>query len=209
MDRQTIDQRLARQIEAGVIASAVLVERHWDSDATPEELDLLVRQGEWAKHRLVQNHLGLVSVIATAAARSSQGSYADLFQEGCVALHQAVMAYDWHKGPFGPYAGMWIRSAIRSHSRRHQWPAEGLEQIDDTVTEDLERSLVKVALSAAVEALPPEQRQIIELRCGWHGDPLPRQAVADQLGSTVSKVRYLERRGLATVRQRWLEAEAA
>ncbi len=212
MTTERIDQetRLAKRIEAGLLAQELLDRGSWEVEATPEELQSLAEEGRRAKEELVLAHLGLVSVIAAEAARRARcAGYADLFQEGCVALHQAVLSYDWRKGPFGPYAGMWIRSGIK-RVRPRRWAV-----LDETDLEDgapvraLDRSVTQAGLAQVLQVIPAPQSRVLRLRSGWEGEPRTRQAVADELGLTVAKVRHLERMGLESVRREWELAEAA
>jgi len=198
---------LAKRIEAGLLAQELLDGGSTTLSATDEELQALVLQGRQAKEELVLAHIGLVRVIAAEAARRSRANLSDIFQEGCVGLQQAVMSYDWRKGSFGPYAGMWIRAAVRRINGRSWVPLDN-DVEDASTTGWLDRSVTHDGLAQVLELVPTSQRQVLCLRSGWNGPPLTLRDTADRLGVTVAKVRHLERSGLATLRQHWM-AEAA
>jgi len=62
---------------------------------------------------------------------------------------------------------------------------------------DLSVSLEDDALSRALEDLTDQQRRVIELRFGLAGgEPVPLQAVGDELGLTRERVRQIERQAL-------------
>ena len=213
--------RLAKQIEAGVLAAALLEAGDhgvpsWGSVCSavapssaadppePAELRALVRQGEQAKEALALANLGLVRVISADLARRSWANRADLFQEGCVALEQAIRRYDFHRGRFGVFAGRWIRG----HLHDVAYPARreiavgaelGLDQPVEPVDD------VHNALNQGVDHLPEPERRVVRLRHGWGtGQPATLRQVAARLQVSVTKVRRLERRGLDLLRQDWL-----
>ena len=58
-------------------------------------------------------------------------------------------------------------------------------------------SLEDSALERALEGLTDQQRRVLELRFGLGGrDPLPLQAVGDELGVTRERARQIERSAL-------------
>jgi len=211
MNTQQIDRdtRFAKMIEAGLLAQEALDGGTPPLGATIEELRMLVEEGRRAKDDLVLAHLGLVTVIAAEVAKLRRVPFSDLFQEGCLALQQAVMSYDWRKGTFGPYAGMWIRAAVRRVSARSWVPLDEVDAEDLDVTRWYERSLTHTGLAQMMDLIPRGQSDVLRLRSGWDGRPLARAQIASQLGLSVSKVRRLESAGLAAVRQHWEVAEAA
>ena len=206
MDR---DIALAKRIEVGLLAQEMLDQGGTGVAATAEELATLAAEGRAATEALVLAHLGLVRVIAAEVARARRIPFADLFQEGCVALQQAVMSYDWRKGPFGPYAGLWIRAGVRRITRQSWVSLDDVELEDESSRAVLDRSLTRQGLGQVLSLIPPSERAVLRLRAGWSGQPQSRQATASQLGLTVARVRRLERSGLDTVRQCWALGQAA
>ena len=73
---------------------------------------------------------------------------------------------------------------------------------DDTTTE-VHTSAERESLHQAVQDLPVDEREVIVLRFGMHGDdPLTLQEVADELGSTRDRVRRLEKIALDKLSKR-------
>lgn len=126
---------LAEQIEAGVLAAAVLDDPTlpWGADATPTELALLRQQGEQARQRFIAANLRLVGLVARSfATRGTVG--ADLFQEGCLGLIAAVQRFDHRRGlRFSTYALFWIRASVGAAAAREigsaQVPTSRAEQL--------------------------------------------------------------------------------
>ena len=137
---------LARHMEAGTLAAAVLGGDAAPVPATQAELQCLVAIGRQAREHYVLANLRLVTMVAHPAARRSGLSSGDLFQEGVSGLLQAVDRFDYRQGVrFATYALPWIRahiaravanrcgqlplSAHRAERRRRlQNAAEGLSQ---------------------------------------------------------------------------------
>jgi len=207
--QQTDEITLAKRIEAGLFAQEILDSGTPTPMATPQELRVLAKEGREACDEMVLNNLGLVKVIAAEMSRRRRAPYADLFQEGCLALQQAVMSYDWHKGPFGPYAGMWVRAAVRKVGPGGWVPIDEMEVEDQTPSHECDSSVTNEGLAQILHLIPKPQREVLRMRNGWDGEPRSRKEIADEMGLSISKVRYLERTGLESIRSLWDEAEAA
>jgi RNA polymerase sigma factor (sigma-70 family) len=77
-----------------------------------QEIRRLVNRVKAAKHRFIQENLGLVVNIAKRY-HVDQLSLSDLIQEGNLGLMRAVDKFDYRKGfRFSTYASWWIRSYI-------------------------------------------------------------------------------------------------
>ncbi|MDR2973338.1 MAG: sigma-70 family RNA polymerase sigma factor [Propionibacteriaceae bacterium] len=208
-DERDREIRLAKQVEAGLLAQDLLDNGAWSDVASAEELHTLVELGYRAKDELFMDHLGLVAIIAAEAARTKRVSYSDLYQEGCVAMQQALRSYDWQKGPFGAYAGMWIRATVRRATDRASASLDEVDPQDVAMATQYDRSLTTAGLAQVLATIPDTERQVVQLRVGWSGVPKSLQAVAQELGITVSRVRRLERDGLRAIRREWELADAA
>jgi RNA polymerase primary sigma factor/RNA polymerase nonessential primary-like sigma factor len=205
------ETRLAKRIEAGLIAQACLDGAPATAGLGPaptvEELQALARLGVAAKETMTLANIGLVRVIAAEVGRRKPIPNADLFQEGCLALEQALRRYDYRRGRFGPYAAFWIRAALRHMAT----PAVGVlpeELVDDGPVRRIEVQVTRQALGSGLDHLPTEERRVVRLRHGWEGEPASLTQVAARLDISVAKVRRLESQGLARLRRHWL-AEAA
>ena len=210
MEEQRIEYetQLAKKIEAGLIAQEILDGAPSPVEASENELRAIVGEGIKAKEDLVLSNLGLVTVIAAEAARINRSQFNDLCQEGCLALQQAVMSYDWRKGGFGPYAGMWVRTAVRRVNQRSWVPIDDVVVSDPTSIKAIEHGLTRDGLAQVLENIPSNEGQVLRLRTGWDGQPHSRKDVASQLGISVSRVRRLERMGIESVRRCWLDEAA-
>lgn len=208
-ERMDHDIQLAKKIEAGLIAQEILDQGLDSPIATSVELQILATEGRQAKDDLILAHLGLVRVIAAEAAKKKSVPLADLFQEGCVAMQHAVMNFDYRKGPFGPYAGMWIRSAVRRISARPWVPLDNVELVDSKSAVVYDDSDNHEGLARVLQLIPPRQGEILRKRHGWDGSARTRKEIAAELGLTISKVRHLERKGLASMKELWELSQAA
>lgn len=133
--------RLARQIEAGVYAQAILDGTVSDDerglrpvDATDEELRIIADQGQQAMRHFITANLRLVVSIARKYGRS-QMPLLDLIQEGNTGLIRAVEKFDYAKGyKFSTYATWWVRQSITrgiaQQSRIVRLPVHVAEQIN-------------------------------------------------------------------------------
>jgi RNA polymerase sigma factor (sigma-70 family) len=116
---------LARSIECGVAAKAVLdgdvpvTSASPVADATTEELERLVIEGETAMRTFLKANLRLVVSIARKYGRNRL-PLGDAIQEGNLGLIRAVEKFDYQQGyKFSTYATWWIRQAI-ARSQAHQ-----------------------------------------------------------------------------------------
>jgi len=104
---------LAKTIEAGVYAEQLLAGKaRTNVSVSPEELQLLVRQGQDAFDHFVKANLRLVVSVARKHGHNAM-PLLDLVQEGNTGLIRAIKKFDYSKGfKFSTYATWWIRQAI-------------------------------------------------------------------------------------------------
>jgi len=99
------EARLARLIEAGVAAQAIL-----DGDTTVQveasraELELIAAEGRQSRERFLMSNVRLVPLLAGPAARKSGVPLDDLFQEGFLAMSRALQTFDPARARFATYA---------------------------------------------------------------------------------------------------------
>ncbi|MFJ1606803.1 RNA polymerase sigma factor RpoD/SigA [Streptomyces sp. NPDC088253] len=126
---------LSQTIEAGVFARQILDDEvdAPKADATREELEALVAEGERAKDVFIRSNLRLVVAVARRYPRSGL-PLLDLIQEGNAGLVRAVEKFDYRKGfKFSTYATWWIRQAITrsiaDQSRTIRLPVHLVEEL--------------------------------------------------------------------------------
>ena len=146
-------------------------------------------------NHLMHQHAGLVHFILRRQYRGDL-AYEDLLQEGRIALWQAVLHFDPHRGiAFSTYAGVAIErriwQAVARSSRPQGWltPATPPNPLE-VAEERLWRAQVRSALTAAVSRLPHRLQQVIVAAYGLGGEP-PRSlaAIGREFGVTREAVR--------------------
>ena len=157
---------LAKRVEAGLFASEKLLTSASVAAAMRRDLELIERDGQLAKKRLIEANLRLVVSIAKRYVGRGM-LFLDLIQEGNLGLIRAVEKFDYTKGyKFSTYATWWIRQAITraiaDQARTIRIPVHMVETINKLVRiqrqllQDLGREPTPEEIGKEME-LPPER----------------------------------------------------
>lgn len=160
--------RLARAIEAGLLAADALETGRFPAGATAQELAELVAAGTAAHQGFFLANLRLVARLAHQWARRSQLPAEELFQEGCVGLGEAIRRWDHRLGlKFSTIAFPRVEWAIS---------AAALLRCGDL---EITRHAARSALVA---------KRAAEKLASAHGRPVSPAEVAEHLGRDVVAV---------------------
>jgi RNA polymerase primary sigma factor len=162
---------LAKRVEAGLFASEKLTTARTIAAGLRRDLELIERDGQLAKKRLIEANLRLVVSIAKRYVGRGM-LFLDLIQEGNLGLIRAVEKFDYTKGyKFSTYATWWIRQAITraiaDQARTIRIPVHMVETINKLVRiqrqllQDLGREPTPEEIGAEME-LPPERVREIQ-----------------------------------------------
>ena len=182
---------LAKTIEAGLFAAQLLAEGgRKPKNATTEELEWLVAEGERATKEFLTANLRLVVSIARKYGRSAMPML-DLIQEGNTGLIRAVEKFDYAKGfKFSTYATWWIRQAITrgiaQQSRVVRLPVHVVEEINQVANarRDLTRLLGREPEPVEIaDELGIEESRVLDL-LDWGRDHVSLDAPIDEDGDT-------------------------
>ena len=254
------ERSLARAIEAGVLASRLLVTGERPVPATTSELEAIAELGTQAWQRFLLANVRLVWQLAAKEGKRAGLPVEELFQEGFVALAGALQRYDGERGRFSTFATVRVRQHLaevaaarfgelslpvsralrlrrarglaaalgqeRGHSvaaaelaaelgRPAEWTqrllgyrapvsvdtADEALAIPDPAGEDPDAAIYARQVRRVLQRLDADQVLVLSLRYGLAtGEPMEPRAVATRTGLSVSTVRRLEARGLATLR---------
>jgi RNA polymerase primary sigma factor len=136
------DERwLAQAIEAGRAAAVRVAD-----GAALDGDDVLVAEGQRARHHFIEANVRLVQSIANRFSVPAHVDRDDIVQDGMVGLEKAVEKFDWRRGyKFSTYATWWIRQSIQ----------RGLESSASTIripghrTRELRTAVAATAASGA------------------------------------------------------------
>ena len=177
---------------------------------------------EEARNVLVEHNLRLVVYIAKRFENTGTG-IEDLISIGTLGLIKAINTFRADKNiKLATYASRCIENEILMYVRKRggmrcevsmdeplnvDWDGNELLLSDvlgseeDGVSFELEKREEREAVRAAVAALEPRERELIELRYGLRGgNELTQKEVADRLGISQSYISRLEKRILSDLR---------
>lgn len=110
------EARLARRIEAGLWAQRVLDSGLTRTDASDDELQVVLEQGKDAWQHFWLANLRMVHKVAAAEARMTGLAFDDLFQEGCLALAASLQRFDYRRARFSTFAMQRIQHQVAEAS---------------------------------------------------------------------------------------------
>lgn len=155
---------------------------------------------------VIRQHEGLVHFILRQQARGDV-PYEDLLQEGRVALWQAILHFDPHRGvTFSTYAGVAIRNriwrAVKQANRPQGRPSPPvLANPLEIAEESIRQEEIRKALLEAVSRLPKRLRQVIAAAYGLDGElPCTLAAIGNRFDVTGEMARYWRNNGLVLLR---------
>ena len=156
---------------------------------------------------LIRQHQGLVHAVIGRQWRGEIG-YADLVQEGTIALWRAIRGYEPEQGyAFSTYAWVAIERHIWqvvAHWEREVGPDRQAEAADPlTLAEErVAASQRAAALAAVIKQLPARLGQIVVAAYGLDGEPARSlAAIGRELGVSGERVRQLRNEALRQLRR--------
>ncbi|MBW1597708.1 RNA polymerase sigma factor RpoD/SigA [Streptomyces sp. JJ38] len=187
---------LSLAIEAGVYARRILegaeepLAGGAGEQATREELEAVVAEGERAKDVFIRSNLRLVVAVARRYPRSGL-PLLDLIQEGNAGLVRAVEKFDYTKGfKFSTYATWWIRQAITrsiaDQSRTIRLPVHLVEELGRIRRVQREfgrehgREPEATEIAAELGSSPERVTDVLD----WARDPVSLNMSVDDEGET-------------------------
>lgn len=178
------ERRLARAIEAGVLAEHLLATGERPVPATDAELAELVAEGRRCWQQFLLANVRLVRKLAGRQSRRSGLALDDLFQEGFVALAGALQRYDADRGRFSTYACTRVEqhlgevAAARlgelSLPKSRAVQLRRARALAGALTQQQGRTVSVAELAAGLDQTPDWTRRLI-----GHRPPLSLDAMAD------------------------------
>lgn len=176
-----------------------------------------------SKNRLIEHNLRLVVYIAKRFENTGIG-IEDLVSIGTIGLAKAISSFCPDKNiKLATYASRCIENEILMYIRKNtgqrnevsideplnvDWDGNELLLSDvlagdeENILYEIEQNEEKETLRSAVAALPPREREIIELRFGLSGgDEMTQKDVADRLGISQSYISRLEKKIISRLRE--------
>lgn len=156
---------------------------------------------------LLQRHRKLVVAVVRRQWKGEQAAFADLVQEGNIALWRAIMGFDPGRGyAFSTYAWRAIERAVWQAVARAERPEGCLslpepEELAEVVAARYDAAVVKEAVIKAVGCLPPRLAGIVTALYGLDGQPgRTLHSVGLDYGLTRERIRQLRNDALLQLR---------
>ena len=190
LDDAQLDALLARAV-AGTDAARTL-ETTAVTPSLRDRLEAQVKDGQYAKERLVLSHLRLVPMIA--GTYSGRLPFMDLVQEGNVGLVRAADSYDPAHGTFAAYAHRWVRrSIVRA--------VAAAEQAQAASGPSPEQNMLRRTVRQALRHLDAVEARVLEMRFGLvDGTTSTLDEISRRLGVTKERVAQILETALARLR---------
>ena len=189
--------------------------------AVMDQIDALYEDAVRVKNKIVQSNLRLVVSIAKRHVASTDDFFS-LVSDGNMSLIRAVEKFDYSRGnKFSTYASWAIMKNFArtipnefKHRDRFRTTTEELflarqdERLDPYVEETVQRSRQR-ELSKILDRLDEREQKIITARFGLGrgSEPLTLKQVGEEMGVTKERIRQLEARALAKLRDAADEAK--
>lgn len=183
LERAVAGTDAARTLEATAVSPGLRI-----------RLEAQVKDGQYAKERLVLAHLRLVPTIATSY--SGRLPFMDLVQEGNVGLVRAAESYDPAHGTFAAYAHRWVRRSIV----RAVAAAEHAEKASASGPTP-EQTMLRRRVRQALRHLDAVEARVLEMRFGLlDGTTRTLDEISRRLGVTKERVAQILETALARMR---------
>lgn len=157
-------------------------------------------------NHLIRQHEGLVHTVLQGVYRYGV-PYADLVQEGRIALWRAIQGFDSERGyAFSTYAGVAIQRRTYTYVTRMtrpqgHLPATPAPDPGPQVVDHIWRAQLRRAVAQDLTALPPRLRQIVVAAYGLDGAaPRSLAAIGRHMGLSGERVRQLRNDALLLLR---------
>jgi RNA polymerase primary sigma factor len=189
------DLKLAKQVEAGVLAEAELLsDKAKLDDEYRRDLSQIAKLGQQARTRLIEGNMGLV--VKTAKRNAGQGlPILDLIQEGTIGLVHAIEKFDYrHGSPFAGFAWYSIQQAMgravmdQSHTIRipvHMGESiKKMQRLRLEMLMELEREPSDKELATRMRLSVKKVREMKSYML----DPIPLDTPLDETGTALGDV---------------------
>jgi RNA polymerase primary sigma factor len=175
------------------------------------------------RDRLFQMHAGLIAGTVHRYHYTGSLESEDLWQEGALGLMKAICRFDWRKGfQFSTYATHWIRHSVGRavankrdtirlpiYAQEKKLPHPRIVEesagasVADPTASALSQLMTQEAGSALhdyLDRLEPMQRDIIERRFGFKGEPQKLAEIGKIYNLSRERIRQIEQAALDELR---------